>query len=62
MLRMVRRCAPRPFPSPSIVGIDDWAWRRNHRYGTLICDLERYRTIALLPDREPATAQAWLAL
>jgi hypothetical protein len=32
--------------------IDDWAWRRNQRYGTIICDLERRRTIALLPDRE----------
>ena len=34
---------------------------RNHRYGTIICDLERRKTIALLPDREPATAQAWLS-
>jgi transposase len=42
------------------VGIDDWAWRRNQRYGTIICDLERRETIALLPDREPATAEAWL--
>jgi len=33
---------------------------RNQRYGTLICDLERRKTIALLPDREPATSQAWL--
>jgi transposase len=44
-----------------VVGIDDWAWRRNQRYGTIICDLERRKTIALLPDREPATAQAWLS-
>ena len=44
-----------------IIGIDDWAWRRNQRYGTLICDLERRKTIALLPDREPATAEAWLS-
>jgi hypothetical protein len=58
---MVRRRGPRSFPPPSIVGIDDWAWRRNHRYGTLVCDLERHATIALLPDREPATAEAWLA-
>ena len=36
-------------------------WKRNYRSGTLICDLERRRTIALLPDREPATAQAWLS-
>jgi transposase len=49
------------FPPPAIVGIDDWASRRNHRYGTLICDLERHATIALLPDREPATAEAGLA-
>ncbi len=26
----------------------------------MICDLERRKTIALLPDREPATAEAWL--
>jgi transposase len=44
-----------------MIGIDDWAWRRNQRYGTIICDLERRKTIALLPDREPATAQAWLS-
>lgn len=43
-----------------MIGIDDWAWRRNFRYGTLICDLERRKTIALLPDREPATTEAWL--
>jgi len=44
-----------------VIGIDDWAWKRNQRYGTIICDLERRRPIRLLPDREPATAQAWLA-
>ena len=38
-----------------------FSWRRNQRYGTIICDLERRRPITLLPDREPATAQAWLA-
>ncbi|MGO4339877.1 ISL3 family transposase [Labrys sp. KB_33_2] len=60
MLRVIRRKgSPRMIP-PTIIGIDDWAWRRNQRYGTLICDLERRKTIALLPDREPATAQAWL--
>lgn len=43
-----------------IIGIDDWAWRKGQRYGTLVCDLERHRVIDLLPDREPATVEAWL--
>src|SRR6202042_2090378 len=61
LLRTVRRRGtPRVIP-PTVIGIDDWAWRRNQRYGTLVCDLERRRTIALLPDREPATAAAWLS-
>jgi transposase len=60
LLRAVRRRGNPSFAPPAIIGIDDWAWRRNHRYGTLICDLERRKTIALLPDREPATAEAWL--
>ena len=61
LLRVVRRRGSPAFVPPQAVGIDNWAWKRNHRYGTLICDLEQCRTIALLPDREPATAQAWLS-
>jgi transposase len=61
LLRVVRRRGSSRVVPPTVIGIDDWAWRRNQRYGTLICDLERRRTIALLPDREPATAEAWLS-
>jgi transposase len=61
LLRLVRRRGAPHFEAPTVVGIDDWAWRRNQRYGTIICDLERRKTIALLPDREPTTAQAWLS-
>lgn len=61
LLRLVRRRGGPRFEPPTVVGVDDWAWRRNQRYGTIICDLERRRTIALLPDREPATAQAWFS-
>jgi transposase len=60
LLRAVRKRGNPIFSPPVVIGIDDWAWRRNHRYGTMICDLERRKTIALLPDREPATAEAWL--
>lgn len=60
LLRTVRRRRSPETPAPSVIGIDDWAWRRNFRYGTLVCDLERRKTITLLPDREPATVEAWL--
>jgi transposase len=61
LLRVVRRMGRPSPPAPNVIGIDDWAWKRNQRYGAIICDLERRRPIKLLPDREPATAQAWLA-
>ena len=60
LLRVVRRRGCPVRPAPTVIGIDDWAWRRNHRYGTIICDLERRKPISMLLDREPATAQAWL--
>lgn len=35
--------------------------RFDHRYGTIICDLERRRIIDILPDREAETGTPWLA-
>lgn len=60
LLRTLRRRAARPRGTPTIIGIDDWAWKRGQRYGTVICDLQRRRIVDLLPDREPATLDAWL--
>ncbi len=60
LLRVIRRRAATWSDPLAVIGIDDFAWRRNHRYGTLVCDLERRRIVALLPDREQATAQTWL--
>jgi transposase len=59
-LRLVRRLPlPEP-PAPEVVGIDDWAWKKGQRYGTIITDLERECPIALLEDRDAETLAAWL--
>jgi transposase len=55
LLRTVRARTPVASTAPRVIGIDDWAWKRGHRYGTIVCDLERHRIVDVLPDREGAT-------
>jgi transposase len=42
------------------LGIDDWALRKGHRYGTILCDLERGKVVDLLPDRSAESTAQWL--
>ncbi len=60
VLRLVRRRGIEPCPPPRVIGVDDWAWRRGRSYGTIICDLERYRVIDLLPGRAAGPLRDWL--
>ena len=55
-----RRAATAAVQTPRVLGIDDWAWKKGHRYGTILCDLEKRKVIDLLPDREAETVAGWL--
>jgi transposase len=60
LLRRVKQLPGAAAPAPRVVGIDDWAWRKGQRCGTIVVDLERSHVIDLLPDRDADTVAAWL--
>jgi transposase len=60
LLRRVRQAATRPAGAPRVLGVDDWAFCRGKRYGTLLVDLERGCPVDLLPDRQAETLSTWL--
>jgi transposase len=59
-LRLLRRIPPPAVRMPRVIGVDDFALRRRHRYATIIINAETGERVDVLPDREAATLEAWL--
>jgi transposase len=59
MLRRLKAVSPPASKNVTRVGIDDFAFRRGLKYGTILVDLESHGVVDLLPDRTVATATSW---
>jgi transposase len=61
LLRLLRATPVPDASTPLVLGVDEWAWRRGQRYGTILVNLEDHRVLDLLPERSAESVASWRA-
>ncbi|HLI57315.1 MAG TPA: ISL3 family transposase [Actinomycetota bacterium] len=60
LLRLIHAFPGVAAPTPRVLSVDDFAFRKGRTYGTILVDLERHQVIDLLPDRSAEGVAEWL--
>lgn len=60
LLRRAKKTASTSLPTPRILAVDDFAFRRGRTYGTLLLDWESRHPVDLLVDRSAEAFACWL--
>jgi transposase len=60
LLRRTQSAPQYCYPTLRFVGVDDWATKKGHRYGTILIDLECRQLIDLLPGRGGKALKPWV--
>ncbi len=60
LLRLVRALPDPPIEAPTVLGVDEFAFRRGRRYGTILVDAGAHHVIDLLEDPSADALVGWL--